>query len=109
MKSLTDEQLESHWQYSVIDAYERLEDTDGWLRCGKCGRHPRVWRFDNGQHAKCLCFGLYDAAPARAESIMSVYKRTGLTVDYRRDNLKDAWNKWVETGIDQNKLPEGRW
>lgn len=109
MKSLTDEQLESHWQYRVIDAYKPLENTHTWLRCEVCGRHPRVWLFNNGRHAKCLCGDLYSAAPARVESVMSIYKRTGMTTEYRTDDLKGAWNKFVETGVEQNKLPEGLW
>lgn len=104
-----DEEIDEMYKLKHLDAYEKLEDTDGWLVCKVCGVHPRAWMFNNGSHATCLCFRMYDYHPARSESILSVYKRTGLTAEYNRDNLRLAWNKYVETGEMQNKLPEGQW
>jgi len=98
------------WKTHVIDAYEPLENVEGWLKCPRCGEHPRVWSFDNGRHAKCCCSKLYDPAPVRAESIMSVYKRCdGDTYWYDDDELRKAWNEYIRSGQKQNVLPEGRW
>lgn len=96
----------------VSDFYEPLESVKGWKKCKFCGEFPRIWIFDNGSYARCLCGypERYTAEhEARSESILSVLKRTGSVREYTRDNLRLAWNKWVETGIRQNKLGEGQW
>jgi hypothetical protein len=111
-KNFTKEQAEPFWEFHCINAYLPLESTEGWLECNGCGQHPRVWLFDNGRYATCLCFEKYDKnRPAVAESIMSVYKRTGMTKEYKSDDLRLNWNKYVETGEfqDKSKLGEGRW
>lgn len=78
--------------------------------CKKCNEFPRVWEFNNGSTARCCCpDGLYTESPARAESIGSVVKRTGGFAEYSRDGLRLAWNKFVETGQEQNKLIDGQW
>lgn len=77
--------------------------------CKACDEYPKVWAFDNGLFARCKCRYRYDAAPAQAESIISVLKRTGSTTEYSEGNLQTAWNKFVETGIDQTTLPDGQW
>lgn len=106
---LTDEQIDEMYSYRAISDYVKVENPDEWLTCKGCGVKPRVWRFNNGSHATCLCFEKYDAHPARSESVMSVFKRTGLTAEYKPDNLRLAWNRYVETGEMQNKLSEGCW
>lgn len=97
------------WSQACCDAYQPLVSVKGWKRCKKCNEFPRVWEFDNGLHAKCCCGTLYGPSQARAESILSVYKRTYATQEYSRDSLRTAWNRFVETGIAQDTLPEGRW
>lgn len=93
-----------------IDAYEELKYPDGWLKCKVCGVLPRSWCFNNGRFATCLCFQKYDEHPARAESVMSVHKRTGgSTREYDADALRVAWNTFVTTGKLQNELGEGKW
>lgn len=105
--TMSDEQLDEMYSYKAISDYRKIDDVSEWLKCSVCGVHPRVWIFNNGSHATCLCFEMYGEHPARSESILSVHKRTGLTSEYNRDNLRVAWNKFVETGEMQNKLDEG--
>lgn len=106
---ISDKDVDILYSMRHIDAYERLVDPEGWSKCSTCGVHPRIWTFNNGSWATCLCFKKYDNHPVRTESVLSVYKRTGLTAEYSRDNLRLAWNKYVDTGVVQNKLPEGQW
>jgi hypothetical protein len=90
------------WDSSVIEAFKVLDDDTEWLKCNDCGVKPRIWVYDNGSHASCVCKSKYDASPANSESIMSVLKRTMNIADYSRDNLRLAWNKYVETGEEQH-------
>lgn len=106
---LTESEIDKIYGMRHIDAYEKLACTEGWLTCSKCGVHPRIWTFNNGSWATCLCFRMYEEHPVRTESVLSVLKRTGLTVEYSRDNLRLAWNEYAESGVMQNKLPEGQW
>lgn len=104
------EDIDKFYEMKHIDAYGKIEDSEGWLTCRNCGVYPRTWTFNNGSWATCLCFKKYDIHPVRSESIMSVHKRcNGNVSEYSRDNLRLAWNKYVETGELQNKLDEGCW
>lgn len=96
------------WEHAVIDAYKPLESVKGWKKCIACKEFPRVWIFDNGRYAKCCCGDKYSQDGAQAESIMSVYKRTGKTAEYDPDELRVAWNLYVTTGHPV-KLKDERW
>lgn len=108
-QALTEDQLQKVWEYKCGDWYEKVPTDGTWLACERCGVLPRTWIFDNGSFAKCLCYDLYDECPVRTESIMSVHKRTGLTEEYSRDKLRSAWCEFALTGVEQNKLENGRW
>lgn len=102
------------WSNSCIDSYDPIDVVSDWwggefLECPKCDRKPRLWIFDNGKFAKCQCCEVYGQPMARSESITSVHMRTGNTAEYNLDDLRLAWNKYVETGEPQNKLAEGIW
>lgn len=100
----------SKWEHATISAYVEPKDSVWWFKCRKCHERPRVWRFDNGCHAKCCCGYKYDPAPARSESVMShVRRHDGSLVGYDGDALRMAWNRWIETGKRQDQLPEGQW
>ena len=107
--NFSDKEIDKLYEMRHIDAYEMLVDTDGWSKCGRCGVHPRSWRFNNGIWATCLCFRKYEEHPVRTESVLSVLKRTGLTVEYEPDTLRTQWNKFAADGVMRNKLPEGQW
>lgn len=92
-----------HWE-------EITEDADIWSECGRCKTMPRIWRFDNGCFAKCICYQQYDNGPVRAESVMShAHRHTGSLLGYDRDRLRVQWNKFARDGIERNKLPKGQW
>ena len=98
------------WKYNVPDFYEEVENNDNWLACKECGEKPRVWAFNNGRHARCCCGEMYSADKARAESVMSYHKRNPDDMSgYGHDDLRKAWNKWIETGEPQDQLPKGWW
>jgi hypothetical protein len=86
-----------------------MSNEEEWLKCPTCARRPQLWIFDNGRYAKCICDDIGAGLHARAESVMSLYSRTGSTADYNVDDLKDRWNIYVKTGQIQHKLPEGQW
>ena len=71
-----------------------------WHMCPFCGLRPMVWEFDRGRFTACCCWtNKYDHFSVRAESIMSVLKRTGgTTIGYDSDGLRKNWNHWCETG-----------
>lgn len=103
---------------ATIDAYipitKKWYKTDeDWKECPHCNHKPRVWIFDNGESAKCLCRHKWDAPPATAESILSHVKRhNGSCATYDTDNLRKAWNRYVETGEDQSDVnyeKDGTW
>lgn len=104
---LSEGQLEVAWSFKAGDWYEKVEGD--WKDCGRCLVQPRVWRFDNGLYATCLCYDLYDEKPVRCESVLSVYNRTGLTAEYCPDNLRLTWNLFAEDGVERNKLESGKW
>lgn len=98
------------WDIATIDAYKPIQDHKGWKKCKVCKEIPRIWEFNNGSHAKCRCSYKYDESRASSESILSYVKRNnGSALNYDHDGLRKAWNKFIETGESQNKLPEGQW
>ncbi|MEE9382820.1 MAG: hypothetical protein V3V08_05340 [Nannocystaceae bacterium] len=96
-----------------IDAYKEPPQGEGeWLPCAKCGLLPLVWEFNNGLSTACGCANSrYAHRSIHAESVMSVYKRTGCTAEYDSDALRENWNHWVRTGEDRFPKPreDGKW
>ena len=89
-------------EYKCIDVYKKPENPMEWLPCPRCGLRPLVWEFDNGRFTACGCgTDCYSHWSVRAESIMSVIKRSdnGKSAEaYDIDELKNNWNHWVRTG-----------
>lgn len=108
-----EEDIDEFYSWRAGDYYKKVpvesEAGKHWCHCHTCGFQPRIWLFNNGSFARCICYTKYDPCPARSESILSVYKRTGLTAEYNPDNLRIAWNIFALTGEEQNKLNEGCW
>jgi len=100
-----------------FDFYKYPNDIDEWLECPFCHCKPKVWIYDNGKSTACGClkseWNMYNHFTIRAESIMSVFKRTGKTKDYDSDSLKKNWNHFCETGeilfIPFMDIDGGRW
>ncbi len=90
-----DELEEWRWGMYVIDAYKAPLDFPRWRPCPVCNRRPRVWKFDNGRYAKCMCGGKYDGAHISAEPIGDCVRRTGGFAEYKDDELLDNWNDHV--------------
>lgn len=102
-----------HSSYDLIEDYKYPDNISEWLNCPECGLKPKVWLFDNGRGTGCGCHNSkYDHFSIRAESINSVYKRTGYTIEYNSNELRSNWNHWCETGIifwDNDYKETGMW
>jgi len=110
-KHITSEKIveDPRWKFHALEVYKPVEE-EGWEPCPTCGVKPRAWVFNGGRFAKCLCSDLLGESQARAESIDSLLKRTGGHIaGYHPDAIRDAWNRFVDTGERQNSLPAGRW
>lgn len=105
----TQQEIEDFYMLRFGGCYKKLIEPKGWLACKQCGCLPHVWIYNYGRYATCMCFNLYDVKPARAECVMSVNKRcNGSMEEYSYYALKQAWNKYVETGEPQNQLEDGK-
>lgn len=95
--------------HSWINCIDAFEDTTGFKPCRCCGLVPKKWEFDNGRSTACGCWNsAYNHFSIRAESIMSIFKRTNSMKDYHTDDLRNNWNHWCDTGeILFSK--DGRW
>ena len=103
-----------HTDYFCIDAYEAVTEDEYWEKCPCCNLKPRVWRFDNGRQTACGCWeSRYDHFSVRAESIMSVWGRTGSLEEYNSDQLRLNWNEYCATMINpcnhSDLRFEGKW
>jgi hypothetical protein len=99
-----------HTWINCIDAYEDPPAEQQWDNCPCCGLRPKVWTFDNGRSTACGCWdNTYKHHSIMAESIMSVYKRTGRTQEYDSDGLRKNWNHWCKTGKILFAKPNGLW
>ena len=85
------------WQYACGDFYEPLASVKGWKKCRQCGEFPRVWIFDNGNHAKCCCAEMYGPHSASAPSIVERMNtsRGSMAGPTSLEILREAWNKTV--------------
>jgi hypothetical protein len=85
-----------HISYCLIDDYKEVENKEDWLSCSVCKQKPKVWTFDNGRFASCMCHNSkYDNFTIRAESIMSVISRcNGSAIEYDSDELRKNWNHY---------------
>ena len=96
--------------YLCIDDYVEPRNKEDWKECPKCSLKPKVWLFNNGCSTACGCGeNKYDHFSVRIESILSVYKRTGKTAEYKgEDGLKEKWNHYCNTG-EVIPLEKGKW
>lgn len=104
----------SHSFHNCIDDYKDTEEE--WSKCHECGLAPKVWCFDNGRFTACGCWkDKYDRFSIRAESVMSVHKRTDgkKMSEYDCDELKNNWEHYCNTGEvlfhHASERNDGRW
>lgn len=103
-----------HSAYHHIDSYAEPINAKDWSACPCCKLKPKVWIFDNGRSTACGCWNSrYEIFSVKAESIMSVYKRTGMTAEYDADALRINWNEYCATEINPcnhtDLLLESKW
>ena len=81
------------WALCAPNFYLPIDDPTGWRPCPLCLQLPRVWVFDNGNYARCLCAkSLYGANQAEAPSIIEAMHKSRLSYDEYKTLLRDAWN-----------------
>lgn len=106
------------YKFVNFDFYHYPNDLDKWLECPFCKQKPQVWSFNNGRETACGClleeYNQYNHFAICAESVMSVYKRTGNTKEYDSEGLRKNWNHFCETGEilfekSQGGREDGRW
>ena len=69
-------------KHLCIDAYEDPDNIEMWKKCPECSLKPKIWTFNNGMSTACGCGeDKYRHLSIRSESVMSVYKRTGMTAE----------------------------
>lgn len=67
---------------------------DEWVPCGRCGKKPHLWIFDNGEQAKCDCNKEYDAPSATGISIWKYHNaHNGNMTNWNHNDLRDNWNE----------------
>ena len=53
---MVEKELEDcRWKYMSLDWYKEPKNKNDWLACSECGLTPRIWEFDNGRYANCVC------------------------------------------------------
>jgi len=92
----------SHSWINCIDTFIKPNSDEGqWSNCPFCGLKPLIWEYDNGRSTACGCWtNQYDHFSIHAESVCSVYKRTGGKdmTEYKSGALRTNWNHWCKTG-----------
>lgn len=106
----------THSIHGGIDDFVAPDNVAEWSSCPRCNLKPKIWIFDNGRYTACGCWNnRYDHLSIQAESIMSVYTRTGgKGMDqHDRDDLRKNWNHWCLTGEilfqHASRRNDGRW
>lgn len=91
------------WKFMSFNFYKKPEDEGGWLECPECGLKPRVWVFDNGRSAHCVCGenSYNHKYEVKAKPIMDFVRKTGGFSGYDSDELRKNWNNLVKTNQKQ--------
>lgn len=86
------------WEFMGFDFYKEPNDGKKWLPCSECGVTPRIWVFDNGRTAMCVCgTGRYNHKhTVKAKPIGYYVRKTGGFKGYNADALRKNWNKYVK-------------
>lgn len=86
------------WQFMSFDFYKEPEDKEKWIACKECGLTPRVWIFNNGSFAHCVCGeDKYNHKHSvKATPIMYYVKKTGGFKGYDSDKLRKNWNRYIK-------------
>jgi len=86
------------WKYMSFTFYKEPENKDKWLECPECELKPRVWEYDNGRSAHCVCGEdcYTHKHEVRAKPIMEFVKKTGGFNGYDSDELRKKWNNYIK-------------
>ena len=101
-----DKCLEMRWRSAAISSYLPVPDGEDWHTCPVCLAKPRIWVFDNGRHAKCLCSLVLGPPRVSAISIVEARCCPDWPNSYDRDRLRQAWNEAVPEVVPKAELVE---
>jgi len=89
---------ETLWEIMGFDWYEIPKNEEDWLECPECKLKPRIWEFDNGRQATCVCGeNLFSHKHlVTAKPIGEFVRETGGFEGYDRDELRKNWNLYVK-------------
>ena len=85
------------WKYMSFDFYKEPENKESWLECPECGLTPKIWVFDNGEQAHCVCGenSYKHKHSVSAKPIGDYVRETGGFTGYDGDNLRKIWNEYI--------------
>ena len=86
---------DDRWPWHCHDKYKLLnpDEVTKWEICPKCNEGPRIWIYDNGRGAKCLCFGKYEEGVRAIGVLTYANSHNGSLKDFPEDELQENWNK----------------
>ena len=85
------------WKYNSFDFYKKPDNKDEWLKCPECRLKPRVWEFDNGRSAHCVCGKdrYHHKHQISAKPIGDYVRESGGFAGYDKDDLRKNWNNYI--------------
>lgn len=111
-----------HWDLS--DSYVPLSveysnwklahyNPDNWNECPACKEMPKVWIFDNGRFAACMCYSNYDRKIGATSIRSYMIENNDSMLGFPDMELCDNWNarcellyKFINRGDTLKKLIE---
>jgi hypothetical protein len=85
------------WEYMSFDFYEIPEEPEKWNPCPECGLRPKIYEFDNGRFAHCICgeSRYKHKHEVSAKPIGDYVRETGGFSGFDRDELRRNWNNYI--------------
>lgn len=92
------EEFYNHSYYLPIEVCWDYDKISKFKQCPRCLAMPRIWAFDNGKYARCVCFGVYDSG-VKATDVMTHHSKHGGDFSTYRGNeeLIENWNNYINT------------
>ena len=69
------------------------DDPKNWKTCPICKTKPMIWEFDNGNYAKCTCYGYYSSGVSAVDLGTYMRENNGSMLDFPDAELMDNWNE----------------
>jgi len=96
--TISKEYLEYKWSRHGSDWYKEPEDINRWAPCPECGFTPRIWVFNNGEFANCVCGDdeYHHKHKVSAKPVMYYIEKYNWDCSkYDHDKLRKNWNRYA--------------